>query len=83
MTEDLKLDAAVLHKIARQPGQPAPFEFAKANAEVERTKREHEHAIWHRHDLIREARKLGVSWVALSRWTGLDVRSLDRIVNER
>lgn len=80
---DVQLDAAALHAAARDSDAPAPAEFAAANESVERTRSLHQVAIWERHDLIREARRLGVSWVALSRWTGLDVRSLDRIVNDR
>jgi hypothetical protein len=80
---EIQLDAALLHALARDPKSDPPAAFASANEDIERTRRLYDHAVWHRHDLIKAARDLGVPWTALSRWTGLNRRSLDRIVNER
>lgn len=78
-TDGAELDARELHAIARA-GDGEPAAFVVARARVERLERELGQARAQRDALVREARELGVSYVALERWTGLGARHLHRIV---
>ncbi|HTE60371.1 MAG TPA: hypothetical protein VK631_08455 [Solirubrobacteraceae bacterium] len=82
MTER-KLNARELHARARDVSADRPPEFEAAVTRLEAAEREREDALWGRDDLIREARAIGISYVALARWTGLGERRLDQIVNDR
>jgi hypothetical protein len=76
------LDAKALHAAAKG-GEGVPPEFARANAAVETARRAAEDATFDRHQLIREARQIGIPWVALARWTGMNVRTLHEIVEDK
>ena len=71
----VQLDAEALHKVAKDP-DAYPAEFSAANRAVADTDRAYHDAVQARYALIRQARRLGVSYVALSRWTGLNTRTL-------
>jgi len=76
-----RLDAAALHRAARDPDSLTPDAFRAANTAAREAQIAYRNAVRDRYDLIRDARAVGVPWVALSRWTGISARTLQDIVN--
>lgn len=77
------LNAVELHSRARDKNAPAPQEFRTATDRLVKAERNRAIAIAERDDLIIAARRIGVPWVALARWTGLSERRLFEIVEDR
>ena len=77
----VQLDAAALRAAARDPDSLTPDAFRAVNTAAREAQIAYRNAVRSRFDLIRDARAIGVPYVALARWTGISERTLHDIVN--